>query len=55
MNPDQLWETSMNPKTRILRRVTVTDAEKASRMINICLGSDVAPRKDIIMNTVFSE
>lgn len=55
MDPDQLWETSMNPQTRILRRVTATDAEKCANMINVCLGELVGPRKDLIMNTRFAD
>lgn len=54
MDPDTLWETSMNPETRILRKVTVEDAEAAANMIETCLGSDVAPRKQLVMNTTFS-
>ncbi|MEO0203022.1 MAG: DNA topoisomerase (ATP-hydrolyzing) subunit B [candidate division WOR-3 bacterium] len=48
MNPEQLWETTMNPKTRILKRVSVEDAAQAERWVSICMGSDVAPRKEFI-------
>lgn len=54
MDPDTLWNTSMNPKTRILRRVTVEDAEQAATMIETCLGNEVAPRKELVMNATFS-
>lgn len=55
MNPDQLWDTSMNPKTRILRRVTINDAEAAAAMIQTCLGDQVPARKEMIMNAKFSD
>lgn len=55
MNPDQLWDTSMNPETRILRRVTINDAEAAAAMIQTCLGDQVPARKEMIMNTKFSD
>jgi DNA gyrase subunit B len=48
MNPDQLWDTTMNPKTRILKKVIVEDAEEANRMFDILMGEEVAPRKKFI-------
>ncbi|MCS7245965.1 MAG: DNA gyrase subunit B [candidate division WOR-3 bacterium] len=48
MNPEQLWETTMNPETRILKRVTVEDAAQAERWLSVCMGLDVAPRKEFI-------
>lgn len=56
MNADQLWETTMNPNTRVLKRVTVADAEEADRMFDILMGEEVAPRKKFIQaNSVGAE
>jgi len=49
MNPEQLWNTIMNPKTRIIKKVYLDDAEKAERMINVLMGVDVEERKKIII------
>ncbi|MBI4280953.1 DNA topoisomerase (ATP-hydrolyzing) subunit B [Candidatus Uhrbacteria bacterium] len=48
MNPEQLWETTMNPANRILKRVTIEDAEKADETFDVLMGSEVAPRKRFI-------
>lgn len=48
MDADQLWETTMNPKTRILKRVNIEDGKMASDMTSLLMGNDVAPRKEFI-------
>ncbi|MGL4173232.1 MAG: DNA gyrase/topoisomerase IV subunit B [Actinomycetota bacterium] len=49
MDADQLATTTMDPRHRLLRRVTVPDAERAERMFQLLMGSDVAPRKEFII------
>ncbi len=48
MNPEQLWDTTMNPETRLMKLVTVDDAELANETFDILMGSEVAPRKKFI-------
>lgn len=56
MNPEQLWETTMNPETRILKRITVEDAEETNRMFDVLMGEEVAPRKKFIeTNSIYAD
>jgi DNA gyrase subunit B len=50
MNPDQLWETTMNPETRLLKKVTIDDAQEADRVFDVLMGEKVAPRKHFIQS-----
>ena len=48
MNPEQLWETTMNPENRVLVRVNIEDIEKSSEYFELFMGSEVEPRRDYI-------
>jgi len=50
MNSDELWETTMDPKNRILKQVTIDDAEEANQTFDILMGSEVGPRKSFIQS-----
>ncbi|MBS1631066.1 MAG: DNA topoisomerase (ATP-hydrolyzing) subunit B [Bacteroidetes bacterium] len=48
MNADQLWETTMNPNTRTLKRVTIESAAESDRIFSMLMGDEVAPRREFI-------
>jgi DNA gyrase subunit B len=48
MNPEQLWETTMDPKNRVLKKVNVADAEEVDRVFTMLMGEEVPPRKHFI-------
>ncbi len=50
MNPEQLWETTMNPANRILKQVRIEDAEEADATFTMLMGDEVPPRKHFIQN-----
>ena len=55
MDAEQLWETTMDPSTRVLKQITINDILEAGSTISDLMGKDVASRKDILIkkgNTV---
>lgn len=49
MNPEQLWETTMNPETRRLIQITVDDIEETEEAIALCMGKDVEARREFLL------
>ncbi len=49
MNPRELWETTMNPETRILKKITIEEAELADKLFSILMGEDVEKRREFII------
>lgn len=52
MNPEQLWETTMNPETRRLIQITVDDIDATEEAISLCMGRDVATRREFLLEHV---
>jgi DNA gyrase subunit B len=48
MNPEQLWDTTMNPKNRLLKQIEIGDAEEADAVFTMLMGDEVPPRKHFI-------
>ena len=48
MDAEQLWETTLNPETRMLKRVEIEDGRAANDVTSLLMGSDVPPRKEFI-------
>ncbi len=50
MNPEELWETTMDPLHRVLKQVTILDAQEADKVFDLLMGSEVGPRKSFIQS-----
>jgi DNA gyrase subunit B len=56
MNPEQLWETTLNPESRILKKITIDSAAEADRVFSMLMGDEVPPRREFIeQNAVYAK
>jgi DNA gyrase subunit B len=51
MDADELWDTTMNPSTRTVRRITLDDAEKAEEVLELLMGEKVEPRRNWLIDS----
>jgi len=54
MNPEQLWETTMNPENRLLKQINIQDAEEADEVFTMLMGNEVPPRKHFIQTNAIT-
>ena len=55
MNPKELWETTLNPENRVLKRVEIEDAKLASQVTSMLMGTEVAPRREFYLYPMLLE
>ena len=53
MNPEQLWQTTMNPENRVLKQIQIDDAEEAEKIFEMLMGNEVSPRRKFIQNNSY--